>query len=102
MTWTAPEAEHPTVFLTAVVYRWKDSSRLTMSSVGLRGTVRKTLPLPDRDQAARTEWRNFPTSSLRRLLSRDSDCAAESTCEDAEPVSPAPRCTSTRVAETCP
>ena len=34
-------------------------------------------------QAARTEFRNLPTSSLRRLLSPDSERAAESTCEEA-------------------
>ena len=42
-------------------------------------------------QAALTELRNLPTSSLRRLLSPDSDCAAESTCDEADPVSLAPR-----------
>src|SRR3954451_20490119 len=42
-------------------------------------------------QAARTESRNLPTSSLRRLESDDSDCAAESTGDEAEPVSLAPR-----------
>ena len=31
--------------------------------------------------------RNLPTSSLRRLLSLDSDCAAERTCDEADPVS---------------
>src|SRR6476619_3326004 len=54
-----------------------------------------------RNQAARTELRNLPTSSLRRLLSPDSDCAADSTCEEAEPVSLAPRCTSVMLDETC-
>src|SRR4029078_6624698 len=44
-------------------------------------------------QDARTESRNFSPSRLRRLLSPDSDCAAESTCVEAEPVSAAPRCT---------
>jgi hypothetical protein len=53
-----------------------------------------------RGQAARTVSRNLPTSSLRRLLSPDSDCAAASTCEEAEPVSPAPRCTSVMLDET--
>ena len=52
-------------------------------------------------QAARTESRNFATSTLRRLLSPDSICAAESTCVEADPVSPAPRCTSVMFAETC-
>ena len=41
-------------------------------------------------QAARTESRNLPTSSLRRLLSPDSSCAADSTCVDDDPVSVAP------------
>ena len=52
-------------------------------------------------QAARTEFKNLPTSSLRRLESVDSDCAEESTCEDAEPVSLAPRCTSVMLEDTC-
>ncbi len=34
------------------------------------------------------------TSALRRVLSAASDCAADRTCDEAEPVSPAPRCTS--------
>ena len=53
-----------------------------------------------RHYAARTELRNLPTSSFSRLLSDDSDWAEESTCEDAEPVSPAPRCTSVMLDET--
>src|SRR4030081_1403412 len=56
---------------------------------------------PLRYQAALTELRNFPTSSLRRLLSPDSDCAAERTCDEADPVSLAPRCTSVMLDETC-
>src|SRR5207237_3854824 len=52
-------------------------------------------------QAARTESRNLPTSSLRRLLSTDSDCAAERTCAEADPVSLAPRCTSVMFELTC-
>src|SRR3981189_17500 len=51
--------------------------------------------------AALTELRTLPTSSLRRLLSPDSDCAADSTCDEADPVSPAPRCTSVMLEETC-
>src|SRR5215213_513991 len=58
-------------------------------------------PNSQRDQAACTESRNLPTSSLRRLESPDSDCAAASTCEDAEPVSLAPRCTSPMLEDTC-
>src|SRR3954470_10434932 len=54
----------------------------------------------NQDQAARTVSRNLPTSSLRRLLSFDSICAADSTCEEDEPVSLAPRCTSTMLEET--
>src|SRR5882672_602629 len=53
------------------------------------------------NQAARTESRNLPTSSLSRLESLESDLAAERTCEDAEPVSLAPRCTSVMLEETC-
>src|SRR5437763_12468065 len=52
-------------------------------------------------QAARTELRNLSTSTLRRLLSPDSDCAAERTWVEAEPVSEAPRCTSVMLEETC-
>src|SRR5258708_1439983 len=52
-------------------------------------------------QAALTVLRHFPTSSLRRLLSPDSDCAAERTCDEADPVSLAPRCTSVILEETC-
>jgi hypothetical protein len=40
--------------------------------------------------AARTVFKNLSTSILRRLLSLDRDCAADSTWDDAEPVSPAP------------
>src|SRR5260370_30695172 len=50
--------------------------------------------------AALTESRNLPTSSLRRLLSPDSNRAAESTCDEAAPVSPAPHCTSAIFVET--
>jgi hypothetical protein len=53
------------------------------------------------NQAALTELRNLPTSTLRRLLSPDSDCAAVKTCEEADPVSVAPRCTSVMLADTC-
>src|SRR5207253_9101985 len=52
-------------------------------------------------QAARTVSRNLPTSTLRRLLSPESDCAAASSCVEAEPVSLAPRRTSVMLAETC-
>ena len=44
--------------------------------------------------AALTELRNLPTSTLRRLLSLESDRAADSTSVEAEPVSVAPRWTS--------
>src|SRR5260221_11255708 len=53
------------------------------------------------NQAARTEFRNLRTSSLRRLLSLDKDCAADSTSEEAKPVSLAPRCTSEILELTC-
>ena len=45
-------------------------------------------------QAARTVARNLSTSSLRRLLSLDSDWAEDRTCADADPVSVAPLLTS--------
>ena len=51
-------------------------------------------------QAALTELRNLPTSSLSRLLSLDSDFAAEWTCAEADPVSVAPCCTSVMLEET--
>src|SRR5450755_4027512 len=54
-----------------------------------------------RRQAARTDVRNLLTSARRRPLSPDSDFAAESTCEEAEPVSVTPRCTSVMFDETC-
>src|SRR6185437_11398448 len=47
-----------------------------------------------RRQAARTVERNFCTSAFSRLLSPESDWAEESTCDEAEPVSLDPRCTS--------
>jgi hypothetical protein len=52
---------------------------------GSAGVRRETV-----NQAARTLSRNLPTSSLRRLLSDDNVCAAESTCDEADPVSEAP------------
>src|SRR3984893_5256776 len=51
--------------------------------------------------AARTEFMNFATSCFSRLLSVDSDCAADSTCEEAPPASDAPRWTSAILASTC-
>ena len=53
------------------------------------------------DHAARTELRNLLTSTLRRLLSPDSSRAADSTTDEAEPVSLAPRCTSVMLDDTC-
>src|SRR5947209_9552616 len=44
--------------------------------------------------AARTVARNLLTSAFSRLFSLDNSCAEDSTCEEAEPVSPAPRLTS--------
>src|SRR5689334_6643036 len=51
-------------------------------------------------QAARTEPRNFATSDLSRPESADSVWAAENTCEEAAPVSVAPRWTSVMLDET--
>src|SRR6266700_7884454 len=62
---------------------------------------RRTRLRPRSRQAARTEFKNLPTSNLRRLLSPDSDCAAERTCDEADPVSLAPRCTSVMLELTC-
>src|SRR5665811_605037 len=50
--------------------------------------------------AARTVARNLTTSAFRRLFSFESNCADESTWEDAEPVSPAPRLTSAMLVAT--
>jgi hypothetical protein len=57
--------------------------------------------LPESNQAARTAVRNFATSVSSRPESVESDCAADNTCDDAEPVSVAPRCTSVMLDETC-
>jgi hypothetical protein len=43
-----------------------------------------------RARAAGTELKNFLSSTLSRLDSPDSDCAAERTRDDADPVSAAP------------
>jgi hypothetical protein len=51
--------------------------------------------------AARAVSKKLPTSSLRRLLSRESDCDDASTCDEAVPVSLAPRCTSVILEATC-
>src|SRR4029079_3066889 len=51
--------------------------------------------------AARIASRNFPTSTLSRLLSPDSDLADVNTLAEADPVWLAPRGTSTMLAETC-
>src|SRR5437879_697333 len=62
-----------------------------------KGGASEPRPLSDDDRptgtayAARTLLRKSSTSALRRLLSFDSDCAEDSTCEEAAPVSPAPR-----------
>jgi hypothetical protein len=50
--------------------------------------------------AVRTVFKKFPTSSFSLLPSSARDCAAASTCEDAEPVSAAPRCTAVTLDET--
>src|SRR3954468_14238256 len=50
--------------------------------------------------AARTVSRNLVTSILSRVLSLDSDRAEACTCADADPVSPAPRCTSRMLDDT--
>src|SRR6266581_852473 len=68
---------------------------------GPRAELRPRLGPGSLRQAALTVLRNLPTSSLRRLLSLDSDCAAERTCDEADPVSLAPRCTSVMWEETC-
>src|SRR5581483_5843982 len=52
-------------------------------------------------QAARTLLRNSSTSLFSRFDSFDSDCAEDSTCEEAAPVSPAPLLTSVALLATC-
>jgi hypothetical protein len=49
----------------------------------------------------RTVLKNLLTSTLSRSPSRESDWAAESTCDDAVPVSRAPRWTSAMLELTC-
>lgn len=53
------------------------------------------------DHAALMVFRNLLTSAFNRLLSEASVCAADRTCDDAVPVSLAPRCTSEMLADTC-
>ena len=62
--------------------------------------LRSLIPVR-KDQAARTLVRNLLTSFFSRPESFDSICAADSTCEEAVPVSVAPRCTSVMLEETC-
>jgi hypothetical protein len=51
--------------------------------------------------AARTVIKNLPTSAFSRSLSCDNSFAADNTYDEAEPVSPAPRCTSVMFEDTC-
>src|SRR5205807_10414992 len=51
--------------------------------------------------AARTVARNLATSAFRRAFSLESNWADDSTWEEAEPVSPAPRLTSAMLVATC-
>jgi len=56
----------------------------------------------DSRQAARTESRNLPTSSLRRFaIAPTATAPPRAPGVEAEPVSEAPRCTSVMLAETC-
>jgi hypothetical protein len=75
------------------------------SWVGLRGPDPQFLDEKcagrDDSYAARTEFTNFSTSTLRRRLSCASDCAEARTCEDADWVSLAPRFTSVMFVATC-
>src|SRR5450759_5259858 len=71
------------------------------AAADLRRDTQPSSSRPRPVQAALTESRNFPTSSLRWLQSPDSDCAARRTCDEAESVSLAPRCTSVMLELTC-
>src|SRR5450759_5748073 len=73
---------------------------LRACSAPLRNGLREYYQL-ERFYAARTVARNLTISAFRRLFSFDSNCADESTWEDAEPVSPAPRLTSAMLVATC-
>jgi len=97
---TCAASRHRSAGTAGLVRRRRETAaRVSDASGSGRGVERRAGDLAD--QAARTESRNLPTSSLRRLLSLDSDCAAESTCEDADPASLAPRCTSVMLEDTC-
>jgi len=53
-----------------------------LGSITERRSAKDRPPLHEYEalsHAARIEWRNFPTSSLRRLLSLDNNCAADRT-----------------------
>src|SRR5258708_11523483 len=78
--------------------KWNQVSRKKMRSPIT--SRRKDYQL-ERFYAARTVARNLTTSAFRRLFSFESNCADESTWEDAEPVSPAPRLTSAIEVATC-
>src|SRR6195952_1264470 len=68
--------------------------RKAMGAPGHRRSTRRWHP-PEyqvkRSYAARTVARNLTISAFSRLFSFESSCADESTWEDADPVSPAPR-----------
>src|ERR1700681_2125118 len=70
------------------------------SQQGRTGRRRRRGVKPTGAYAARTVSRNLSTSTLSRLLCRDSDCADDSTRAEAVPVSPAPRLTSVMLAAT--
>lgn len=86
------EALHPT---TDIDFSAQES---WCRALGLR--ARETL-CADHRHATRTEVRKLLTSVLRRPLSSESVRAADSTCDEADPVSLAPRCTSAILADTC-
>jgi hypothetical protein len=62
-----------------------------LATARLDASVGKELTSRLMRYAARTVSMNLPTSRFSRLLSFDSDCAAESTCDEAAPVSATPR-----------
>ena len=72
-----------------------------LKSLGQPGSGRNYVSNSPSCHAARTLLRNLPISSFRRLLSLARDCAADRTCEEAEPVSFEPRCTSAMLDVTC-
>lgn len=76
------------------------STALRVELVARFRAVTAYFPGPPARQAALTPLRNFSTWILSRLVCPASDLAAESTCDEAPPVSAAPVLTSVMVTAT--